>query len=99
MREFRLINRPDFWAAVVGLVAVVASALFGVEIDQGAILGGILGIVAIFTGSTAMSEYRAQRLEEEKVKADAEVKKAMAEVQVAKAYAPTIRATPQLAEE
>ena len=99
MREFRLINRPDFWAAVVGLVSVVALSLFGVEMDQEAILAGILAIVGIFTGSTAMSEYRAQRLEEEKVKAQAQVQRAQAEVEVAKAYAPTVKATPQLAEE
>jgi hypothetical protein len=74
----------------VGLVSVVALALFGIEMDQEAILAGILAIVGIFTGSTALSEYRAQRLEEEKVRADAEVKKAMAEVKVAQAYAPKL---------
>ena len=69
-----LIERPDFWAAFVGLVGVLALALFDTDIDEEAILTGILAIVGIFTASAGASEYQQRKVAEAEIRAQAERK-------------------------
>ena len=74
----QLVKRADFWAAVVGLIAVLALALFDVQVDQEAILAGILAIVGIFTGSVANSEYQERKVKEKEIEKQTKVEVAQA---------------------